>query len=274
MFVNEVKARVEHEIFRFCADRGRDDVLLFYLSGHGLMDQDGHLYFPTSDYMTDNLAATAVSADYVMQQLRRSRSQNVVLFLDCSFGGAFRADMKPGEQSGTGDFSGEGFVVISSASSTETSFEGPPEEPSNFTGAIVQGLRTGNADLDRDGWITVRELFRYVVDKMKGTSRQTPTITSVGSGDILIARNPASSATNRTPGNDAASASEPFAPAEPGQPGGVDDPGDENLALRCRAHRGERLLDCRRRTRLQNLCRRDRRIHTAPGHEAAPYDRD
>jgi len=49
-------------------------------------------------------------------------------------------------------------VVLTASTATEYSFEGDPTEAvtpagSVFTAALVEGLRTGAADTDRDGWV-------------------------------------------------------------------------------------------------------------------------
>ena len=44
-----------------------------------------------------------------------------------------------------------------------------------FTRAIIDGLRTGDADRDRDGRITVTDLYHYVYENVRSVEpRQTP----------------------------------------------------------------------------------------------------
>ena len=58
-----------------------------------------------------------------------------------------------------------------------------------FTRAIVDGLRSGDADRDKDGLISVNDLYRYVYDKVRAVEpRQTPELWTYGAeGDILFA---------------------------------------------------------------------------------------
>lgn len=58
-----------------------------------------------------------------------------------------------------------------------------------FTKAVVEGLRSGAADRDGDGWISAEDLFAYVTSTVAGKGPQTPTSFSSGvQGKILLAR--------------------------------------------------------------------------------------
>ena len=58
-----------------------------------------------------------------------------------------------------------------------------------FTQAIVEGLRTGDADRDKDGLITVTDIYHHVYDRVRAAEpRQTPELwTYGGEGDVLLA---------------------------------------------------------------------------------------
>ena len=99
-------------------------------------------------------------------------------------------------------FAGKGRMVVTASTSLQFAHEGQPDvrlsrdqaQPSLFTAAVVQGLRDGSADLDRDGLISVNELYDYVHEQVRRkVPGQTPTL-SVDSvqGTIYLARNPAS----------------------------------------------------------------------------------
>jgi hypothetical protein len=239
MSSNETEARLRREIGRFFADRGRDDLLLLYIACHGVKDEDGRLYFATSDTELQNLAATAISADFVDQQISRSRSRSVVLILDCCYSGAFSRGMTTRASGGIDlleRFDGRGRVVITSSTAMEYAFEdgelaGGEGEASVFTSAVVQGLQTGEADLDGDGWITVRELYEYVYDAVRRrTGNQSPTMSSSDTvGDIFLARNPLSPPTGPAPEGDARPAVDPGSSPESVAPGEPDDRPEEDV---------------------------------------------
>lgn len=61
--------------------------------------------------------------------------------------------------------------------------------PSIFTDAVVQGLRTGAADLDEDGLVSLDEFYDYVYDEVKNRNpAQTPNRSFDLQGPMYIAR--------------------------------------------------------------------------------------
>ena len=181
-----------------------DDVLLLHFSGHGLKSESGELFFAASNTRPNRLRATAVSADFVQRCMQDGRSRSVVLLLDCCYGGAFaqgvtvRAagdvnvlDSFPQERTG----GGRGRAVITASNAMEFAFEGnhlgddQHRRPSVFTAALVEGLATGEADRDEDGWISLNELYYYVFDKVREQNpHQTPSRQVELEGDLYLAR--------------------------------------------------------------------------------------
>lgn len=176
-----------------------DDVVLLYLSGHGVKDRfSGQLHFATTDTRNHLLASTAVSARFVRERIDHSLAAQVVVWLDCCYGGAFPSGMLP-RSAGTVDVveqlqEGRGCVVMTASTHIQYAYE--PDsgrvddraEPSVFTKAIIEGLRTGEADLDGDGEISDRDLYGYVYERVRRESPdQTPTHSGVLSGDLRIA---------------------------------------------------------------------------------------
>ena len=74
-------------------------------------------------------------------------------------------------------------------------------ENSLFTHYMIEGLRTGAADRDEDGLITIDELYDYVYEHvLNDTPKQTPGKWAFGQqGDIVIAHNAAASRTKLPP---------------------------------------------------------------------------
>jgi CheY-like chemotaxis protein len=71
--------------------------------------------------------------------------------------------------------------------------EGGEGQLGGFTAALIHGLRTGEADQDRDGQISVQELFEYVTEKLQElrTNQQQPRKWEFGvRGTIWIAHAP------------------------------------------------------------------------------------
>ncbi|SNT62814.1 Caspase domain-containing protein [Streptosporangium subroseum] len=197
--LNRPAYEVAEEIEGFFADRRANDLLVLHLSCHGVKDESGRLYFAMSSTKLDRLAATGLSAAFVNEQIDRSRSQKIVLLLDCCYSGAFPKNLIPRspERMDLDRFQGRGRVVISSSTSLEYAYESDTRlmigtgRPSVFTGVLVEGLRTGNADLDGDGAVSVDELYDYLFDHVRQiTPHQTPEKISTVRGELIIARNP------------------------------------------------------------------------------------
>ncbi|WP_414942094.1 caspase, EACC1-associated type [Amycolatopsis sp. cmx-11-51] len=193
-----IASRVE-DLF---ADSAPDDVLLVHFSCHGLKSESGELFFAARNTRPERLASSAVPADFVQRCMRMSRSRSIVLLLDCCYGGAFsqgvavRAsgeanvlDAFPG-----GGFGGRGRAVITASNSIEYAFEGDHladdhVRPSVFTSALVDGLRTGDADRDEDGWIALGELYDYLFDSVRERNpNQTPSRDIEMQGELYLAR--------------------------------------------------------------------------------------
>ncbi|TDD28784.1 caspase family protein, partial [Kribbella turkmenica] len=197
----EIRLAVED----FFADRAPEDLLMLHFSCHGLKNAAGELFLAVADTKPTRLASTAVAADFVNRQMADSRAQRIALFLDCCYGGAFPRGMvvrAAGEAQVRDVFAGQeevgggrGRVVVTASSAMEYAFEGgqlasDASAPSVFTSAVVDGLSTGEADRDGDGWVGLTELVGYVSDRVRRvTPNQNPQMWTFGSqGELLIAR--------------------------------------------------------------------------------------
>ena len=72
---------------------------------------------------------------------------------------------------------GTGAMVISSASGGEFAYEGEQWENGVFTYALLEGLKSGNCDVNKDNEISVSELRNYVIERVDvlTNGRQNPT---------------------------------------------------------------------------------------------------
>ncbi|MEI6429902.1 MAG: SUMF1/EgtB/PvdO family nonheme iron enzyme [Pseudanabaena sp. ELA607] len=165
------KGVIETEIYNLFAKRKPDDLLLFYFSGHGVTDERRDFYFSGLSTNKDALPPTAVSSGYVQGQMFNSRSQRQVAILDCCHSGAFPKGMKAKDM-GTVDIKlgGEGQAILTAADSSQYAFEQEGFELSLYTHFLVEGLKTGAADRDEDGDVSVDELHIYVEEKVKNVN--------------------------------------------------------------------------------------------------------
>ncbi|MFO0141667.1 MAG: caspase, EACC1-associated type [Aphanizomenon sp.] len=149
------------------AEKG--ELLLFFFSGHGMINDDNHLYLATCNTAKDNFEATAVDGNFIQAQSRNCYSKRQVLILDACYSGAFAngwhtksigVDIK--KQLGA-----EGRVVMTSSGATQTSFTQKGATLSLYTQYLVEGIETGAADNDSDGKIHIQELHAYAKAKVQ-----------------------------------------------------------------------------------------------------------
>lgn len=200
--LNAPSYKVCETIEAFFDDRERDHLVLLYFSGHGVTDDDGMLYFATSNTQRNRLRSTAVGAKWVNEIMIQCRSRRQVLLLDCCHSGAFARAKAATSVSTRQQFeaitpeAGRGRVVLTASDAMQYSFEGDQVEGqgvrSVFTQALVEGLRTGEADLDGDGQIKLDELYSYVHRRVRDkTPQQSPRRWDFDvEGEIVIAQNP------------------------------------------------------------------------------------
>ena len=200
----------------------RDDVVLAHFSCHGVLDERGDLYFATTDTRKDDLYATAIEAAWLQRLLRDSNSRQIMLLLDCCHSGAFA---RGGERRAGSDvhlkqrLDGKGWVVITATDVLEYAWEGDEltgdGQPSVFTRAVVDGIETGAADIDRDGQISVDDLYEFVDDTLQThTRKQTPTKFGSVQGQLFVSRaraHQALQASDRLPDEVIAAIRSPFA---------------------------------------------------------------
>jgi uncharacterized caspase-like protein len=200
ILINTPCDQLQRGIAQFCQQSGPNDLALVYLSCHGVLDSRGRLYYATVDTERELLPATSISAYWLNEQLEDCRARRQILLLDCCHSGAFAKGSKGEPSLALKDrFSGRGKIVLTASGATEYSFEGAnvigQGVRSVFTRAVVDGLRTGEADQDRDGLITVTDLYHHVYDTVRAVERrQNPELWAFGAeGDLLVARSPSPS---------------------------------------------------------------------------------
>ncbi|MEH0974590.1 caspase family protein [Micromonospora sp. CPCC 205546] len=156
-----------------------EDVLLLHISAHGKKDDDGRLFFAASDSSSraTELRYTALSAEHVQHEMARSLARQIIVLLDCCYSGAFARGLRSrGVPDLAEPFRGRGHVVITACTSNEFSHE---DEQGVFTRAVVEGLRTGEADSNGDGVVDTEELHRYAARVLRRAEhRQRPTLSS------------------------------------------------------------------------------------------------
>lgn len=189
---------IRYAIYELFTNRQKDDLLLFYFSGHGIKDDKGNLYFATRDTRKENgklVTPSAVAARTLHDSINDSSSQRQVIILDCCYSGAIAKGMSVKDDGSVNveeQLGGKGRAILTSSTSTQYSFEQQDSELSIYTRYLVEGVDTGVADRDGDGWISIDELHEYAKTKVQEASpAMTPEFYPVKEGHkILLAKSP------------------------------------------------------------------------------------
>ena len=150
-------AEVLRETEDFLTSASRQDTLLVYYSGHGMLDQRGELFLCTRDSRADRLRSTAVKASDLRGMIDESAALTTVILLDCCHSGRFKGGILPATLAGRGRF-----VVTSSRGGELANDADVRNRASLFTFHLTEGLVRGAEDHDGDGVVNLSELYDYV----------------------------------------------------------------------------------------------------------------
>lgn len=197
--INQSETRTRRAVSAFLLNKKPEDLVLVYFSGHGILDDRGRLFLALRDTQVNLLKATAIPSSFITDEMDSCRSRRQILILDCCHSGAYARGTK-GEQKAiteaTFEGSGYGRVVMTASDSTQYALEGDQvisqTDLSLFTHFLLEGLKTGEADINNDGHVSLDEWYDYAYAKViLETLKQTPHKWSYNQqGDLIIARNP------------------------------------------------------------------------------------
>jgi hypothetical protein len=171
---NPTRQIMEEEIETLFANCKKEDLALFYFSGHGITDEKGKLYLvtPQTRKERDNLIkATAVAATVLHDNMDNSRSKYQVLILDSCFSGAIAEGLTAKSVKSKVDIQrelgGEGRAILTSSSAVQKSFYVHDYKLSIYTHYLIDGIQTGAANQGEDDYISVDELHEYAKMKLE-----------------------------------------------------------------------------------------------------------
>ena len=167
---------------------GPDDIVVIYYAGHGAPEVDASgaeadglaKYLVPRDADPGALYSTAFPMDEVGRIFDRISAQSVVFFLDTCYSGAGggRTFALAGVRALSGSAAflerltrSKGRVIISASRPNEVSLELAELGHGVFTYYLLEGLR-GRADRNRDGVVTISELYEYVEEQVERKARE------------------------------------------------------------------------------------------------------
>jgi hypothetical protein len=179
---------IKYALGTFLARSARkDDTVVVFFAGHGApevdprgIERDGLAkYLIPSDADPDDLFSTALPMDDLQTIFGRIEAERVVMFLDACYSGAAggRTFASKKTRAGTVDdlflerlTRSKGRAIVTAARPAEVSIELPELGHGIFTYFLTEGLK-GAADLNRDGIVSLQELYEYVEQQVSRKSR-------------------------------------------------------------------------------------------------------
>jgi hypothetical protein len=178
-------------------NKDKTDVYVFY-SGHGLPAPDGKsLYFLPHGVDKDLLARTGVGQNEIVAALSAAKPRTVTMFIDACYSGQTRvgelliANAKPVVLKTDMSAYPRNFTVISASANDQISSSSSHLKHGIFSFYLMKGME-GDADLNKDGKITVGEMQDYLsgnVSRQAMMLNRTQTTQLVGDvGRVLVGR--------------------------------------------------------------------------------------
>ncbi|MDH3610598.1 MAG: caspase family protein [Nitrosopumilus sp.] len=191
----------------FRKEANRDDTLLFYFSGHGVLDGYGGRFFSTTEIDTSIPEQDGVRFELLNEQMARSIAEKKIAILDCCFSGGAVPDIlgksgddmeKEAEDLGSESLhkvfnKSQGSCILASSLSNKRSFSLEDESASAFTHFIIDGLKGTKNSVDENGFVTPEKLSTYVYSEMQkipGLANQKPVRNLSISGTLILAEHP------------------------------------------------------------------------------------
>jgi hypothetical protein len=168
------------------------------------LERDGLAkYLIPSDAEAEDLYSSALPMDELQTILGRIEAERVVAFLDACYSGAAGGRTFSSRRTRSAAIDelflerltrSRGRAIITASRPTEVSIELPELGHGIFTYYLVQGLK-GAADLNKDGIISLQELYEYVEQQVTAKSRavggnQHPVMKGEMEGVLPLAKAP------------------------------------------------------------------------------------
>lgn len=187
--VNRRVESVEEKLFSELKNASREDTLLVYFSGHGLLDSRGRLCLSGRNSAKNNIEATTLRSDIILEQLANSKPRHKALILDCCYAATLGENLVPKDADQqihsilASAARRYGTYILASSGETQISLDGPF---SNFIRSILEAIETGYADDRALGRITLSDLLRYCRMKLDGGPQEPQGYDIGGIGDDFV----------------------------------------------------------------------------------------
>jgi hypothetical protein len=195
LVTDRASADILTEVYQLFESATKDDLVLLYYSGHGVLDRYDNLYLAGRDTRSDRLLVTGVGNTRVNEIIEQSAVGRTVIVLDCCASGMFKGGRVGRQLAGTGRY------VLSSTRKRELANDAATGTGTSlFTEHLVAGLTGKAPDPDGDGFVNLSEIYEYVKTRLEGTTKQLPDCDFPADPDFPLARVPGAPRPRRTSG--------------------------------------------------------------------------
>ena len=199
-------------ISEFFSQAGRDDSIVLFYAGHGILDDDMNYYLSHYDIDFNNPEKNGITFDKFESVIANSKALNRLFLIDACHSGEIDKEDYSSEtlsmEAGKVKFRsidssirklkgygvartqalfnelfmdirwGIGATIVSSAGGMEAAMEGEKWSNGLFTWCLKKGVADSCADMDGDDHVSVSELGNYLCNEVSKLSqgRQTPTL--------------------------------------------------------------------------------------------------
>lgn len=165
--INKTRTQTFCELDQLLKKAESKDLFLIYFSGHGEPDSQHDLCLLFNNTRMDCLLPTSLNYSMIRKSIDASNCKKVVVILDCCYSGA--ASIKGNNlKEILARSSGSGTVLLSASSEFGVAKEDEKLEHGVFTHYLIEGLRSGSVEGDRNGDISLVDLYDYAHERTTG----------------------------------------------------------------------------------------------------------
>jgi uncharacterized caspase-like protein len=150
-----------------------DDLMLIYFSGHGKLSRARELFLTCANTKSTSLIATGLKYTLLTDLIREHSLQKVTIILDCCYAGRAvegqRGDARDAVEEKVRELvdPGSGIFFLGASGKNQTAEEREIDGHGRLTKQIIEGLSSGDADIDGDGNISAKDLSTYVKQQFR-----------------------------------------------------------------------------------------------------------
>jgi len=157
-----------------------DDFVVIYYAGHGVQTRSGKLCLATRNTARDKIRSTSLPVESIRDFVSDTYARQRVLILDCCYSGGaedawLRSDLETSIQVATQD---AGIYLLTASTKIAPAMEKAGHGV--LTKHLIEGIKTGDADTNNKGWVSMDDLYSHVTLKVPGEANQMPMRSAFG----------------------------------------------------------------------------------------------